>query len=191
MPDDLDALELRPEMVVVDAVPVPEVPIEDVMFPALPPAVCESQSSASRAFVQACTTGRARASAILILQQQGHSSREIGKMLGLSDVAVRQALSRARRAGRLNDLRQILENDSTALAVESLNHHLRAKDKQATFKHLEGMGHWKKFNNNTNEGSPTFVMPKLEVTVINAPNMGGQQIVSMPVGVPREDSSDE
>jgi hypothetical protein len=183
MSDSLDALEMRP------AVPAaaPVEPAEDVMFPALP-AEIEGANDYAKGLTERNAKARLKASAILILRQQGYNRREIGRMVGLTPNAVRVALWRARQAGKLNELRGILENDSLALAIESLNFHLKAKDKDATFETLKGLGQFRDYNNSKIDGAPAFTMPALQVTIVNAPNAGGQQIVSAPIGVPREDA---
>lgn len=181
MPDSLDALEMRDA----HAPEAPATPLEDVMFPALPAGVDDTDYT--RGVNERTARARSKAAALLILKQQGYTRREIGRMLGMTANAVRVALNRARATGRLNDLRSVLENDSLALAIEGLNHHLRKKDKDAVFKTLEGLGHFRNYNNSKMEGGAGFVMPSLSVTIVNAPNAGEQMIVSQPVGQPRVD----
>lgn len=186
MPDSLDALEMR------EARPAeaPDTPLEDVMFPGLPDGVIDTTEYA-KGVSERNLKARMRATALLVLKQQGYSRHEIGRMLGMTANAVRVALNRARQAGRLNELRGILENDSLALAIEGLNFHLKKKDKEAVFKTLEGLGHFRNYNNSKMEGGAGFTMPALSVTIVNAPNAGEQQIISQPVGVPREDKPSE
>jgi hypothetical protein len=109
----------------------------------------------------------------------------MGRMLHMTPNAVRMALNRARKAGKIEDLRYLLENDCMALAVESLQHHLRLQDKEATFKHLEGMGVWKTYAHSRHEGGPTLTLPALQVNVQVA--AGAPVIESVPIGVPRGD----
>lgn len=184
MPDSVDALEMREAR----AADTPE-PIEDVMFPELPKELGELNDFAKE-LTERDAKVRLKANAILILRQQGKNRREIGRMLGMTPNAVRVALWRARKAGRLNDIRSILENDSAARAVESLNYHLDKKDKDSTFKTLEGLGLFRSYNNSKMEAGAGFVMPALNVTIVNAPNQGEQQIVSTPIGVPRKDKAE-
>lgn len=187
MPDSLDAIEMRE--VRVD--PAPDTPIEDIMFPDLPPDVRDLNDAAKQVHERNVRT-RMRSTVMLVMRQQGYTRREIGKFLNITPNAVRVALNRARAAGKLNDLRAILENDSLALAVESLNFHLKKKDKDLTLETLKGLGQFKSYNNTKNEGAPGFTMPSLTVTVVNAPNHAGEQvIVSAPVGTPREDKKAE
>lgn len=183
MPDTLDQLEMR------EARPAeaPAAPLEEVMFPGLPEGVDIAGVDYAKGVNERNLKARMRATALLVLKQQGYSRHEIGRMLGMTANAVRVALNRARQAGRLNDLRSILENDSLALAIEGLNFHLKKKDKEAVFKTLEGLGQFRNYNNSKMEGGAGFTMPALSVTIVNAPNAGQQQIVSSPVGVPRED----
>jgi DNA-binding CsgD family transcriptional regulator len=184
VPVTVDALEMIPAV----APAKPELSDAEVLFPALPELGEQNEYAAitNTARVKA----RLRATALLTLRSQGHNTREIGRMLGMTPHAVQMALWRARKAGRLNDLRHILENDSAALAIDSLNFHLKKKDKDATFKTLEGLGHFKNYNHNAGTGGPVFQMPALTVTVVNAPNQGGQQLLSAPIGQPREDKAD-
>lgn len=186
MPDSLDAVEMRPAR---PDEPAP-VPIEDVLFPDLPAELGELNDFA-KTLTEKNVKAKMRATALLVLKQQGYNRREIGRMLNMTPNAVRVALNRARQAGKLNDLRSILESDSAALAIESLNFHLQKKDKDATFKTLEGLGHFRNYNNSKMEGGVGFQMPSLTVTIVNAPNAGQQAIVSNPIGTPREDTPGE
>lgn len=182
MPDSVDALETR----AASTADAPVQALEDVMFPALPKELGRLNDFAAQTN-ERDVKARLRATAILVLKQQGYNRREIGRMCGMTPNAVRVALWRARSAGRLNDLRDVLQNDSMALAIEGLNYHLKKKDKDAIFKTLEGLGEFKSYNNNKNDGAAGYVMPALTVTIVNAPNQGGEQIVSTPVGSPRID----
>lgn len=160
-----------------------DTPLEDILFPGLPDAAKDSKLG--KAIAERLTKQRLKAAAILTLQSQGFSRREIGRMCGMSPNAVRMALNRARKLGRLNDLRSVLENDSMALAVEGLNHHLRLKDKDAIFEHLKGMGQWRSYNNNKHDGVPAGGLPDLNVVVnvvAGAPRPDVQAL-----GVPRVD----
>src|SRR4051812_31107430 len=124
MPDSPDALDVR----AASPAPALKEPIEDIMFPALPENLSPLNDFAQQTNARNVRS-RIRASAILALRSQGFNRMEIGKMVGLTPNAVRVALYRARRAGAINDLRDILQNDSMALAIESLNYHLKKKDK--------------------------------------------------------------
>lgn len=184
MPDSVDALEVRAAH---PAQPT-EPDLADVLFPNLPPELGELNDYA-KGVTEKNAKARLKATALLILKQQGHTRREIGRMLGMTANAVRVALSRARAAGKINELRGILENDSLALAIDSLNHHLLKKDKDATFKTLEGLGHFRSYQHQKHEG-PLAGMPALTINIVNAPNDGGQQqiIGSAPIGTPRADA---
>jgi hypothetical protein len=100
--------------------------------------------------------------------------------------AVRVALNRARAANKLNDIATVLGSESAALAVESLNSHLKKKNLDATLETLKGLGHFRNYNNSKNEHVGSAGMPALVVNVM-APAVGAVQIATAPVGVPRED----
>lgn len=186
MTTPLDALEMRAPQA-----PAPARASDaDVLFPALPPDLdgLEGLNEFAKQITARDAKARLRGTAILVLRQQGYNRREIGRMVGMTPNAVRVALWRARQSGRLNELRGILEHDSLALAIESLNFHLKKKDKDCTIETLKGLGQFKSYNNSKVDGTPGFTMPALTVTIVNAPNQGGQQaIVSDPIGSPRAD----
>lgn len=167
--------------------------IDEIMFPDIPRsaltaddklemtkyAVVERDAQARRRF---------RAQAILLMRERGYSVRDIARMIGSSPKGVAQALYRARKAGRLDDLRGVLEHDSLALAVDGLNHHLRAKDKEAIFETLKGLGQFRQYHNNKHDGMPSGGMPPLTVNIVNAaPGSAQALVVSEPMGTPRED----
>lgn len=159
------------------------------LFPELPAEALETKAGQALSFKLA--RSRAKGAALLILRQQGYTRKQIGQLLGMAPNAVRVALNRARAQGKLNELRGILENDSLALAVEGLNYHLEKRDKDAIFKHLEGMGHWKSYSNNKTDGGGATTLPPLTVNIQVAqlaPGVSGQPVVvSEPMGKPRED----
>lgn len=170
-----------------------EVPIEEICFPDLPADVeSDEKSSLVKAIRARQTRARLRAAALITLKGQGYSYGQIAEMVGLSVNAVKLACKRARARGKLNDLRATLENESMALAVDSLNHHLRAKDKQMTIEHLKGMGQYRHYNNNHNDGVPGFTMPALQVNVVvqagmPAPTPETFDVSDGEIGVPRVD----
>lgn len=170
--------------VLTEALGLPPVSDEDALFPPLPP---EADTPHAKEISFKLARSRAKAAALIALRQQGYTRKEIGRLLGMHPNAVRVALNRARSQGKLNELRAVLENDSLALAVEGLNYHLEKRDKDAIFKHLEGMGHWKSYSNNKSEGGGSTTLPPLQVNVSfnNAPV--GAVIASEPMGTPRED----
>jgi predicted transcriptional regulator len=138
---------------------------------------------------------RIRANRLIALAQAGYTRRQIAKLLGLKPNTVKVALWRARSSKRLNDLRDMLENDTSALAVDTVNHHLRKHDKDVAIEHLKGMGFYKNHSNVKNEGGSGFTMPPLTVNVLVKNDLGAAPVTpetfdtsEMCVGVPREDS---
>jgi predicted transcriptional regulator len=165
----------------------------DVLFPNLPAEVVELASTNifARDECERARKSRLRATAMLMLRHQGYSGRQIAQMLGTSHSAVRMAMVRARREGRLKELQGVLESDSAALAVESLNHHLKKKDKEATFETLRGLGHFRTYSNIDNKhAAGGGVMPPLTVNIVNAPTGQTMFVTAEPMGVAREDAID-
>jgi predicted transcriptional regulator len=194
MPDDshaLDRVEITPAAAVVPA--AVQVPLEDVMFPVLDlSGVPESAETRRRRAAQSDTpeTRRVKANTLLLMQTQGYSRKDIGKTLGMTETAVKHALTRARHANRLDDLRRTLEIDSRALAIEGLNYHLEKRDKEAIFKTLKGLGDFRTYTNNRHDSGGVLGMPPLTVTIVNNPGTVGRAekiIESSPMGAPRED----
>lgn len=179
-------LPVEPSALEPVAPPADGPPLEELLFPNLPEIAKDSKLG--KAITERLAKQRLRAVAIITLQQQGFSRREIGRLCGMSPNAVRMALTRARAAGRLNDLRSILENDSMALAVEGLNHHLRLKDKDAIFEHLKGMGQWRSYNNNKHDGVPAGGLPELNVVVNVVAGAPRPEVQAL--GVPRADDGE-
>jgi predicted transcriptional regulator len=112
---------------------------------------------------------RLRAQVLLTLRAQGFSVPETARMVGMTPTAVKKALTRARAAGRLNDLRGILRNDSLARAVDGLNHHLDKKDKDAIFKTLDAVGGEVGWQAGRQAPSVTggAQLPPLQLTIVN------------------------
>lgn len=185
----VDTLEMRDASALMAPAAADE-SIEDVLFPPLPPGL-DPENKRVKEITERDLKTKFRATALLVLRMQGYSRREIGQLMGMTPNCVRVSLNRARQKGHLGDLRAILENDSAALAVESLNFHLKKKDKDVTVETLKGLGHFRTYNHSKMEGVAGASMPALSVTIVNAPNAdGGQQaIVSTPVGMPREDAA--
>lgn len=137
---------------------------------------------------------RLRGQALLALANSGYTRAQIAKLLGLKENTVKVALWRARAAGRLNDLRNILEHDSTALAVDTVNYHLRKKNADVAIEHLKGVGYYKNHSHMKHDGVPVGGMPPLTVNVVVQNAIGGAMPVTpetfdvseMSVGVPRE-----
>jgi hypothetical protein len=86
----------------------------------------------------------------------------------------------------------VLEHDSLALAVEGLNYHLARRDKDAIFKHLEGMGQWKSYGHQKHDGAGAFHLPALQVNIQVAPGRPDREPVSLDVlGQPRTDDEED
>ena len=146
----------------------------------------------------ASVKARERDNQLVALIQAGHTQRKIGELLGLKPNAVRVALWRARHRGVLNDLRSRLEHDTTALAIDTVNYHIKTKKSEsAAIEHLRGMGFYKNHSNVKNEGGGAggFQMPPLQVNVVVQNNQGAAHVTPETfdvsegaIGVPREDS---
>lgn len=138
---------------------------------------------------------RMRDNAMIALVHAGHDRFSIAKLLGVKPNAIKVALWRARRRGELNDLRLILENETSALAVDAINHALRKKDATIAVEHLKGVGLYKNHSFVRNDGVPPSGLPPLQVNVVvqNSPTMAAVTAETFDVspaalGVPREDA---
>jgi predicted transcriptional regulator len=168
----------------------------DVAFPELP-ADEIGDDDPKRKKVRELVAGRVskqrlRARLLFALRAQHYSHGEIAELTGLSVNAVKKALQRARHAGILNDQRKTLEVESTDLAIDSLNYHLRRRDKKVTLAHLKGMGHYRNYSNQKNEGMAGLSMPPLQVNVTvqtgtPAPAPDVIDVSDGAIGVPRTD----
>lgn len=138
----------------------------------------------------------ARRSALIALVKAGHSSRKIGEMLGLKPNAVRVAIWRARNDGHLNDLREMLNNEVSALAIDTVKHHIKKKNADVAIEHLKGVGLYKNHSNVKNEGGGAgFQMPPLQVNVVVQNQAGAMPVTPEnfdvsegAIGVMREDA---
>jgi hypothetical protein len=109
-----------------------------------------------------------RALICLALRLEGYTYKEIEARTGLSDEQVRYACRKARRAGKLRDVIDIIDNEAVPQAVENLLDYLRKGDKEATFKILDGRGVFRKFNNNKNEGGAgQSGIPPLQINILS------------------------
>lgn len=138
---------------------------------------------------------RARAGALLALAQAGKSRAEIAKALGMKPNAVKVALWRLRSAGLLNDLRDKLQHDVAANAVDCVNRAIvKDRNVDVAMEALKGVGFWKNHSHSKHEGGPGgFQMPPLQVNVIfgnGAQPLPGQapDFSEAVVGTPREDA---
>jgi len=170
----------------------PEQSVEEICFPDLPQGI-DPDSNLGKAIAARQVKARLRATAMLTLKAQGYSYGQIADMLKISSNSVKQACKRARSAGKLNDLRDTLENESLALAIDSLNHHLKEKDKDMTKATLQGLGHFRNYSHSKNEGAPGFQMPALQVNVVvqqgqPAPTADTFAVSEGVMGVPRADT---
>jgi hypothetical protein len=185
MPDSSEALEVRPPDGVSDA-------LDDILeSPAVATALDLIKQSCGKN--ERKTAERLRANAILAMAQAKMTRQQIAKQLGVKPNAVRVALWRLRSKGLLRDLQDKLENDLTALAIDSAQTHLKAKDKEFTLEHLKGVGFYKNHSHAKHDGGAGFVMPPLQVNVVF--NQGAQPIPGQApdfseavVGVPRDDA---
>lgn len=110
-----------------------------------------------------------RALIVLALRLEGYTYQEIQDKTGLSANAVRYACRKARAAGKLRDVVDLIDNEAVPQAVENLITLLRANDKDATFKVLEGRGVLRKFSNNRNDGGGPVSSgpPPLQINIIS------------------------
>src|SRR5262252_8218465 len=204
-PSPIDALEVRkPE--------VEETPIEDIMFPngyeppppgkrggtiGLPSAVQELKDKLGSS--EKTVRNRYRAQAILTLRAQFKwSRRDIARAFGMTENAVKVALWRARSGGLLNDLRDILEHDVAANAIDRVNAVIQDRKNPRGDDHairtLEGLGHFRNYSHQKNEGAAGTSLPPLQVNVVI--QQGAQPLPGQPaldhseaaVGTPREDT---
>lgn len=196
MADPVEALVSREPAREEAELQVPELTPEDVAFPELPPApddITEAEKKVRTMTAGRIAKARLRAKLLFSLRAQQYSYGEIAQITGLSVNAVKKALKRARAAGVGGEsIQKMLAQESTELAVESLNHHLRNRDKSMTIAHLKGMGHYRNYSHNKSEGMPGFTMPALQVnvTVQNGealPPGAAIDVSDGAIGVPRTD----
>jgi hypothetical protein len=199
MPNELDA---APDESLPDALIVPACVLEQLQADAAKPNADRSALArlqfALRSNEQA-VKARLRAHSLLALAQAGYNRVQIAKMLGVKPNTVKVALWRARRVGRLNDLKDALEHDTSALAVDRVNSAIRKGDAKAAdvaIEHLKGVGLYKNHSNVKNEGGAGFTMPPLQINVVVKNEIGAPAVTpetfdvsEMSVGVPREDTA--
>lgn len=190
-PDRLEALEI---VKVPDAVDTRTV--EEILFPAL-----ENLTPGMQRLVEeklnALTNldeNRGKAKLLLELRQQGHTIRQVGRALKLSDTTVKLALRRARKAGLLNDTAETLAYEAAPLAAETVMKHLRKGSEKSAHRVLEGLGHLKNYSFQKHEGAAGIAMPPLQVNVVFGANTTGPaatvpqlETSEAVVGQPRED----
>lgn len=139
---------------------------------------------------------RVRGNQLIALAKAGYTRHQIAKLLGMKPMTVKSCLYRARRDGRLRDLQDMLQHDTSALAVDAINSALRQKDSSVAIEHLKGMGFYKNHSNIKNEGGAGFAMPPLQVNVVVKNEFGAApttaetfDVSEQSVGVPREDTA--
>ncbi len=110
-----------------------------------------------------------RALICLALRLEGYTYEEIEQKTKLSIQQIRYACRKARRAGRLRDTIELIDNEAVPQAVENLLSLLRKEDREATFKVLDGRGVFRKFNNNKNEGGGPMGagVPPLQINILS------------------------
>lgn len=116
------------------------------------------------------TKSRLYGQSLIALRQAGHSPKQIAELLDMEPNAVRVALWRARKAGELNDLRDLLAHDTTALAIDAVNSAISKRDKKGKYadvavKHLEGLGYYKNHSQVKTDGA-VGGMTALQVNVV-------------------------
>lgn len=135
-----------------------------------------------------------RAVLVLALRLEGYNYVEIQKKTGLSTEQVRYACRRARQAGKLRDVIDLIDNEAVPQAVENLNDLLQKGDKEATFEVLKGRGAFRRYSNDKQVGGIAATsIPALHINILTP--AGGEMptvIVNSDrgavIGTPREDA---
>jgi hypothetical protein len=139
-----------------------------------------------------------RATIILALRLDGYTTDEICEKTGLGMDQVRYALRKARAAGKIRDVIDLIDNEAVPQAVENLLKKLRQNALSDEFgdaevQLLKGRGVFQNFNKNKNEGGGDARQPTLNIAFINP--AGGTELPTVIVnsdtgsviGKPRED----
>lgn len=139
-----------------------------------------------------------RAVICIALRMEGYTYKEIQEKTSLTETQVRYALRRARAAGRLRDVLDLVDNEAVPQAVENLITVLRdpkhEKFWDATEKTLDGRGVFRRFNNNKVEGGGVGnQLPALQINILTR---DGKEMPTVIVnsekgsvfGSPREDA---
>lgn len=108
-----------------------------------------------------------RATVVVALRLEGYSYAEIQERTGLTVTQIRYACRKARAAGKLQDVLQLVDNEAVPQAVENLVDKLRAGDWEATRETLRGRGVFRNFSHNKNEGTPGVTLPNLNIEIVN------------------------
>lgn len=122
-----------------------------------------------------------RATVCVALRMEGYSYPEIQEKTGLSDCQVRYACRKARAAGRLRDVLDLVDNEAVPQAVENLVKYLREPDtemgQKATMKTLSGRGVFRNFAHNKNESAPGVTLPQLNIEIVSPVGGGVPTVV--------------
>jgi len=136
----------------------------------------------------------------LALRLEGYTVEEIQEKTGLTLRQVQYACMKARRAGKLRDVIDVIENDAVPQAVENLRTALNNPEHEhwwdATTETLHGRGVFRRFNTQKTDGGGGDALPNLQIAIINPG--GGAELptvivnsqVGSVVGVAREDDDD-
>jgi len=114
-----------------------------------------------------------RATIILALRLDGYTTDEICEKTGLGVDQVRYAMRKARQAGRLRDVIDLVDNEAVPQAVENLLKKLRKNaltDEfgEAELQILKGRGVFQNFNKNQNPGGGGGnQLPPLQINFIS------------------------
>lgn len=108
-----------------------------------------------------------RATVVVALRLEGYSYAEIEERTGLTLPQIRYACRKARAAGKLQDVLQLVDNEAVPQAVENLVAKLQAGDWDATRETLRGRGVFRNFSHNKNEGTPGVQLPNLNIEIVS------------------------
>lgn len=113
-----------------------------------------------------------RALICIALRTDGYSYQEIQNKTGLSKWQVKDACRRARRAGNLRDVIDLIDDEVVPQAIENLREALddpkHPNHWTATSETLHGRGVFRNFSNNKNEGGIAEArLPPLQINIIN------------------------
>lgn len=113
-----------------------------------------------------------RAIIVLALRLEGYSYQEIQNKTGLSKTQVKFACRKARRAGQLKDVIDLIDDEVVPQALENLREALddpkHAHHWEATSETLHGRGVFRNFNNSKTEGGVgESRLPPLQINIIN------------------------
>ncbi len=139
-----------------------------------------------------------RATIVLALRLDGFSYDEIATKTGLSKEQIRYACRKARTAGKLRDVIDLIDNEAVPQAVDNLNAMLQdskhPSHEMATFETLKGRGAFRRFSGDKiGGGGLTAGIPPLQINILT-PSGGELPTVIVNsdrgavIGAPREDA---